>query len=244
MQKILLLIMLVVMVGCSGPSNKDTCIPSNDKGGKGGQSAQGGGGEDDSQVANAEEIDKKLRDAKIITNIVNKIKQEVIGGGISFGGAQALFTGFVMSPMIQTGVIAAFVLYVMIFGIMVIGGMINVSLNELIIRMVKVSFITIFAMNWGDFYGLIGQASLSFTDEMLGYFLNTFQGKFSVGGMGINIQENVFTKLDYFIAKMFGMKMMALLSALFLASGSSGPIYALLILVAIFFVFKDRKSVV
>ena len=127
---------------------------------------------------------------------------------------------------------------------MIIGGMINVTLGELIIRMIKVSFVFIFAMNWGEFYGLIGSASLSFTDEMLGYFLNVFSFKFSVGSVTISIQESVFGKLDYFIAKIFGMKMMAVISALFLAGGSSGPIYALLILMAIFFVFKSILLIV
>ena len=238
MKNILIILILLFAVGCSGPSNKSTCIPS--ASGSANQTALDG-----SPIASMDEIDQKLSSAKILTNIVNKVKTEVIGANItSFGGAQLLFIGFVASPMVHNGIIGAFVLYVIIFGVMIIGGMINVTLNELVIRMIKVSFVFIFATNWSQFYGFLGQASLSFTDEMMGYFLNAFSAKFKVGSVSISISESVFTKLDYFIAKIFGMKMMALLSALFLAGGSSGPIYALLILLAIFFVFKSILTIV
>ncbi len=232
--------MLVLMVGCSGPSNKDTCIPA--------RTTDDELALDGSEMAKAEDIDQKLRDAQIITNIVNKIKESVMGNSpipfVGGGGAQNMFNGIVSSPMIQNGIIGAFILYVMIFGVMIIGGMINVTLNELIIRMIKVAFIGIFAFSWSEFYPFIGQASLTFTDEMLTYFLNAFSFKFKIGGVGVSITESVFAKLDYFVARIFGVKMMALLSALFLAGGSTGPIYALLILMSVFFTFKAIITVV
>lgn len=261
MKKCLLVLMLFMIAACSGPSNKDTCIPTRDQssqgggGSSGGASAggsSGGSGETDlggAQTASLEEIDAALKQAGIISTIVNKIKEKVVGGGAGGGGemsgAQTLFEGVVQSQTIQMGIGAAFSLYVIIFGILVLGGMIQMSIGEVVIRVVKIAFVAIFAMNWADFYGFIGKASMEFTDEMLSYFLESFQGNMTGGGgMQVDVQNNVFQSLDNFLASSFSMKMMALLSALFFAGGSSGPIYALLIGLAVFFVFKAMMTVV
>lgn len=235
MKKIILFTVLLIMTACSGPNNMSTCIPS--------RGPQDEKALDGSPIANMEQLDQKLEDAKIISTIVDTIKQKVVGTS-SFSGAQSLFVAIVSSDLVQVGVSAMFTLYVIVTGILVIGGMINVTVGEMVIRAAKVVFVAYFALNWATFYDLIGQASLGFTDEMLGYFLDTFSSRFSVGGVSVNIREDLFLNLDLFIARIFSAKMMATLSALLFSSGPSGTIYAVMMGLAIFFVFKAIINVV
>ena len=235
MKRIILALVLFVFTACSGPNNIDTCLPS--------RGAEGQTALDGSPIAKMDEVDKKLEEAKIITTVVETLKEKVIGTN-SFSGAQSLFVAIVTSDFVQVGVSAMFTLYVITTGIGIIGGMINVTVGEMVIRLAKMLFVGYFALNWATFYDLIGGASLGFTDEMLGYFLDTFQSRFSAGGASINIRDDVFANLDVFVARIFSAKMMATLSALMLSSGPSGSIYAIAIVLAVFFVFKAIIHVV
>src|SRR5688572_29104250 len=138
MKKYLLIVMLLMIAACSGPSDKNSCIPSRDQSQQTTLSGE--------PQADAEGLDSKLEEAKIISTLVDRIKETVVGGAGSFSGAEQLFTGFVQSQTVQMGVTAAFLLYVMIFGILVLGGMIQATVGEVVIRVIKVAFISIFAL--------------------------------------------------------------------------------------------------
>jgi type IV secretory pathway VirB6-like protein len=229
---------VLLVAACSGPNNHSSCIPDNTGGGS---NASGG------QIQNFEEIDKKLREKKIISTIVDKIKTTVVGNGWNGGAAQKLFDGFVNSSAFRAGISAAFSLYIIFYGVMLIGGMIQVTLGDAAIRMLKVSFVTYLGLNWSNFYGTVGSASIAATDELIGYMLSAFSGSsvfsLSVGGVTMNI-GNVFTGLDELIAQIFSIRMMAVISALFMAGGPSTPMTAIIMLISTYFVLMAIVQVV
>ena len=209
MRKILTIMAVLLVAACSGPNDHSVCIPD-----KSGGSAVGGTTQATSTqttntgtaIQNYEQVEQKLKDKKIISTIVEKVKTILVGNGFSGGAAQKLFSGFVNSPMFKAAISATFTLYVIIYGIMIVGGLTQASLGDIAIRIIKMAFITYIGLNWAAFYNLIGKTSIDATDELIGMMISPFSSSavssISVGGVTASV-GSVFASLDNMIASMF-----------------------------------------
>lgn len=260
---ILLLLSLTMMLGaCVGPPADGKCIPSDSSGsssGTGGGDSTGTGtgtgtGSTGSNQSIGEQIDAYLKANKIVTTIVTKIKTEIIGDGSDYSGSQGIFEGFTQSPDFQTAIGGAFSLFIIFYGISVISGVVQASLGDAVIRVSKVAFIAIIALNWGTFYQYIGSFFVNATDELIGYFLEGFQN-FYQGGSGADTGGGgdtsggtgsggaIFTGYDDLISRVFSYQMFAFIGAL-MNAGQYAPVYGLVLILSLWWVFQSILRVV
>ena len=244
-----------LVAACSGPPDQDVCIPL-----KEGTSAP-----KDSPIGYADKIDKFMQDNKVITTVVGKVKEKLIGSGTGadFEGSSQIFNAFITSSFYQSAVSAAFVLFVIIYGFNIVVGISQPSIGEAAIRVAKMAIVSTFAMNWSEFYGTIGSFFINFTDEMMLYFMDGFQNLYNLnsssgaggaagagaatGGAGLGLvaaDQIIFQGLDTFIARICSMQTFAILTALFSSSGGYSVAYGVMLATAIFFVLQSVLKVV
>ena len=179
-----------------GPDATTKCV-----GGTGSSSSSGSTTTSDSGENTAAKIDAALRNCKIITTIVNKLKAEVIGSqgfGVPGGGssdsstdascsadtsgtttdtnfgAEGIFQSFASSTEFQGAIGAAFTLYIVIYGVALAAGMAQASLGEAAIKVGKLVVVAALATSWPFFYQIVGSFFINGTDEIIGYFLQNF----------------------------------------------------------------------
>ena len=227
-----------------GPAD-GKCIPSSNSGG--GNNTGTGSAEGDST---AEKIDKFLKENKIITTVVNKIKAEVVGDAGGYSSSRNIFDAFVQSPEYQTAVGAAFTLFVIFYGIGIISGTIQANVTDAAIRVAKIGAISAFAMNWDVFYGLIGKFFINGTDELISYFLQNFKSFYQAAGSDYGAgnpsstpSDGIFSDLDNFIARVFSLQNFAFLAALFNA-GPYAPVYGAFLVISYFMIIQSILKIV
>ncbi len=248
---LLLTLLSLSLAACVGPPKDDHCIPyDGTHNSAANPSTSPGPGENGSF---AQKMDAALKDGKIISSIVRDIKAELIGTDGSYTGAQGIFEGFVQSPQYQTAIGAAFSLFVIIYGMSVAVGMVQVSLGDAAIRVAKIGFISVVAMNWDVFYQDIGSFFINGTDEIINYFLQNFADLYSngaTGGAGSGtttgdggIAGQIFSGYDDLIARIFSFQTFAFISALFHA-GPYAPIYGAFLIMTLWWLIQAVMKVV
>src|SRR5262249_55306587 len=147
--------------------------------------------------------DDTIKNGKIISTVVSTIKTKLIGDDGSYGTAQGIFEGFIKSGEYQMAIGAAFSLFVIIYGMSVAVGMVQVSLGDAAIRVAKMGFVAAFAMNWDIFYPIIGKFFIDGTDEIIGYFTDNFSSLYTTSGdssgavyTGSNTTSQIFSGYD------------------------------------------------
>lgn len=246
----------ISLSACVGPPKDDRCIPSD---GNTTQGQSGGGAQTNSPGTGqsgsiAQKIDSALKEGKIISTVVRDIKTALIGTGGSFTGAQGIFQGFVNSPAYQSAIGAAFSLFVIIYGMSVAVGMVQVSLGDAAVRVAKIGFISVVAMNWNIFYYHIGSFFIEGTDELISYFMTNFESLYQTpGGSGSGAgaggsgsggpQGQIFSGYDDLIARIFSFQTFAFISALF-NSGPYAPIYGFLLILTMWWLLQSIMKVV
>jgi len=232
----------ITLSACVGPPKDDHCIPSDGTKTSSPTSSPG-----PNQGSFAQKMDATLKNGKIISTIVDEIKETLIGTGGSFTGAQGIFEGFVNSPEYQTAIGAAFSLFVIIYGMSVAVGMIQVSLGDAAIRVAKIGFISLVAVNWDIFYLYIGSFFINGTDELIGYFMSNFETLYAAGATGgasaPSSGGTIFVGYDDLIARIFSFQTFAFISALF-NSGPYAPIYGMLLIMSLWWLLQSVMKVV
>jgi hypothetical protein len=231
-RKFLIIATLFILAGCGGEENQ-VCIPASTTG----KTASG------VEQSSAAEIFTYLRDKKIISTIILQIKEEVIGTSSSSGGAaKNMFTSFTSSDSFQSGMMAAFTLAILFYGVGVATGIIQTQLGDALIRMGKIIFISIVATNWEFFYDNVGGFFITTTDELMYYMMANFGELYAQGpSSGLTSSasmENLFADIDLFFAQLFSIHTVAIVMALISPNGgNAGPysnIYALFLIFSLY----------
>ena len=241
----------LALSACVGPPSDQRCIPSDGSTTTGVNGMPPTNSPGSGSGSLAEEIDNYIRNGHVISTIVKKIKDEIVGDSGEYSSAQGIFNGFVNSPEYQGAIGAAFALFVIFYGLSVATGMTQVNLGDAVVRVAKIGFIATFAMNWDIFYNTIGSFFINGTDELIEWFMNNFKDLYKVpgGGAGSGVAESgnpgdrIFSGYDDLIARIFSFHTIAFVSALFNA-GAYAPVYAVFLIFALWWVFTSVMKVV
>ncbi len=217
MKKFLVCMMVLLAVtGCEpskSASNKEICVPS-------GTTAETKDAEGNT-LTKLEAIEKYLKEQQIVSTIVGTVKQKLLGDNYDFTGAQTLFQGIADSYDYQGAVAAAFSLYVIIYGIAIIGGLVQATVGDAAIRIAKMAVIGFFAANWDEFYLTIGAFFINGMDELIAFFLGAFKDLYYLHEGADFTQSNtdvIFGDLDIFVSRIFSPHTIALVSAVMSSS--------------------------
>lgn len=231
---------MLFVAGCEGGQFDEVCMPDGNT----------DAAADGTEVGKGEEVDKALMDGHIISKIVGKIKEKVIGDGVTGGAAQNMFMQISMSPSYQGAVSAMFSLFIIFYGLGVATGIIQTTVGDAVIRAAKVGFIAVTASNWFLFYDIIGSFFIDGTDELIKYFLDSFKDIYSPESNQTQpgSEDFIFGDLDRFVAMVFSTHMFAIISALFSPTGSTGSpygtVYALVLVFSIMYILSGILKVV
>ena len=205
--KLMIILMMLFLASCEGKQATGHAQCVGDKNPKSEYAADG------SEIKPLEEIEKFIKEKKIISTIVGKVKGELLGQGFYSGQASVMFNSIMMSPEYRNAISAAFGLYIIIYGFSVIAGLVQVTIGGAAIRVAKMAFITTFALSWGEFYSLVVLFFVNGMDELMAFFLQAFQ-KIYVSRATVEInQDIVFGDLDIFISRIFSIHTFAMMSA-------------------------------
>jgi type IV secretory pathway VirB6-like protein len=169
-----------------------------------------------------EKIEEFIKEKKIITTLVTDLKSRLIGSG-GFSNAAAMYEGLATHPGLIQAMGAAFTLYVILYGLSVAAGLVQVTVGDAAIRISKVTFISIFAMNWGQFYGTVASFFVNGTEELMGYFMLAFKQLYFTGDVDTSSEfmysatsstAFIFNDLDIMVSRIFSPHTMALAQAL------------------------------
>ena len=231
MKRYISIILLLFITACAGQENQ--CLgPNGDK------------------TSDSEGIDAYLLEAKIISGVVAKVKEKVIGEAGDWGATQQVFDGIVNSGYYQSAIGAMFTLALVFYGIGVSTGILQITVGDAIIRVVKISVIAFIASNWDFFYIYIAGFFIEGTDELIKYFMDSFSDFYTIQDSQTKPEDEnfIFGDLDKIIAILFSQHMIAIMSALFSVFGlNSGPyslVYALLLGFSNFYLIQAILRVV
>ena len=247
---LVLILLSMVLSACVGPPKDDKCIPAD--GTTAGTTTDSPGVGTNGSFAQT--VDDMLKNGHIISTIVSQIKTELVGQDGSFSSSQSIFEGFVNSVAYQTAISAAFALFVIIYGMSVTFGMVQVSLGDAAIRVAKIGGIAAIGMNWGIFYQTVGGFFIEGTDELIKYFMGNFSCLYSVGDTCSAVSDSnlgsyadpgsqIFNQYDTLIANIFSFQTFAFVSAMFHA-GAYAPVYAIFLIMALYWVLQAVLEVV
>lgn len=223
LNKYIAIILLVFISACAGEN--DYCLgPSADK-----------NASSDTELNASQRLDKFLLESQIITKVIAKIKEQVIGEDGNWGATQQVFDGLVESEYYKSAIASMFILAIVFYGVGVSTGILQVTFGDAVIRLAKIGVITYIVGNWDSFYGTIAIFFINGTDELLAIFLSALAdlNQLHPDLANENGVLDIFGLLDRFIALIFSQHMVAIISALFSPLGQkAGPyglVYALVL---------------
>lgn len=242
--------LLFILTACAGEQN-GACISGQTSSSGGVTTVVTAGGVAQSS---GEQIFQYLKEKKIVTTILTKIRNDVIGdsSASSSGAAQNMFTAFTSSAAFQSAMSAAFTLAILIYGVGVATGIIQTQLGDAIVRIGKIIFIAIVATNWTYFYNVVGGFFLNGTDEIMSYMFKSlgelYAQNLTSGTTTEYNFESMFADIDVFFATIFSVHTFAILAAMISIDGSNaGPysnIYAIFLVMAMWQVIMGLLKVI
>ena len=203
-----------------------------------------------SGTGSATELDEYLLEANIISRVVDKVKSKVIGTEGDWGAVQSMFDGMVKDDAYTAAIGAMFTLALTFYGIGVSTGIIQVTLGDAVIRVIKIAVIAFIASNWDLFYQYIASFFINGTDELIKYFLESFRtiNELQGGQTSPGDDDLLFGDLDKFTSTIFSIHMSAIVGGLFSVFGvKTSPyalVYALVLIMSLMYLFNSIMKVV
>lgn len=150
-------------------------------------------------------------------------------GLIVNGLAYNMYNTIVFNPDFQGAARAALSLYIVMYGVMFMGGMTQISLQDFVLRAVKFGIVVALLApdSWNFFYTYVGGAFQSSKDELI-----AIMSSIAVGGVVGVVPQYPFAVLDNAIAIVTSSKMAVTLVATFF-TGPYGLIFGLLIVMGL-----------
>lgn len=244
---IFMVLLLVLLSACADQSQGTVCFKPN------GAVTQSDGKTTDKNTETLQSITDYLKEKKIISTIVDKIRTDLFGTTGNGGKAAEMFTAISSDPEFQNAISAAFILFVTFYGLGVAGGYVQASIGDAAIKVSKIGFISVMAFSWGEFYSLIGTFFMDGRDELMAYLMQGFEGVAqqnagAATGLTSLTTDAIFGVMDDLVAKVFSPHMLAILAALFDFFGqNSGPYaigYALVLFTGLSSLFMSVITVV
>jgi len=174
--------------------------------------------------------------SQVVANISNIVNNLAVG----------MYAGLVANITFQGAAVAVITLYILIYGVMFMGGMTQISLHDAVIRLVKIGLVVtlIGPFSWNFFYNYMGAAFDTGKNELIGDVLSVGVGG-AAGwtvmdpntGTAYQLDPSVlarypFVVLDNAVAVLTSSKMAITLLATF-TTGPYGIVIGLLILMGL-----------